>query len=472
MVKFMRENKLKILKGIEKVRDVIIHTYGPHGRTWLLGNKNEYQINDDGYKIIKKLTFDDEYENIGLKLVLDIVEKTENEVHDNTTLVTLLATSFIHEIYKNDIDINPNIFINKWNDFIGKILELLEKQSSKEINIDILQSVAKLCAKDEQIGNIIGKEIYELGEDGELLIDKSDNDETYTIKQEGYILKDYFSNEILQYKNVKILLIQDNINTLIPFLNILQESKRKNIPLLIVTFNHSNEVYEDIYKLRSSKYPLILYKLRGSKSMQQEEIENLSLITNSKIISSFEVHKIAMDEIPSIDNINIINNSIIIPINHNLHLPNSLSQKRKAKILGNYSTLYVGGLSNNCLEEKISRIEDAKNSCFNVLKYGYVLGGGKALFNIANSIKTENEIEKLIVNVLRLPFITLLNNSGITSFEKLSLKEDEGIDLVNHHIISLKEYNIYDSMYGITRSLLNASGLVYTIIHLYDAKLF
>ena len=133
----MRENKLKILKGIEKVRDVIIHTYGPHGRTWLLGNKNEYQINDDGYKIIKKLTFDDEYENIGLKLVLDIVEKTENEVHDNTTLVTLLATSFIHEIYKNDIDINPNIFINKWNDFIGKILELLEKQSSKEINIDI-----------------------------------------------------------------------------------------------------------------------------------------------------------------------------------------------------------------------------------------------------------------------------------------------------------------------------------------------
>ena len=37
-------------------------------------------------------------------------------------------------------------------------------------------------------------------------------------------------------------------------------------------------------------------------------------------------------------------------------------------------------------------------------------------------------------------YITLLNNSGITSFEKLSLKEDEGIDLLNHQIISLKEY--------------------------------
>ena len=102
----MRENKLKILSGIEKVRDIIVHTYGPYGRTLLLGDKNGYQINDDGYKIIKKLSFDDEYENIGLKLVLDIVEKTENEVHDCTTLATLLSTSFIYEIYKKKIDIN------------------------------------------------------------------------------------------------------------------------------------------------------------------------------------------------------------------------------------------------------------------------------------------------------------------------------------------------------------------------------
>lgn len=470
MVKLMRENKLKILSGIEKVRDIIVHTYGPYGRTLLLGDKNGYQINDDGYKIIKKLSFDDEYENIGLKLVLDIVEKTENEVHDCTTLATLLSTSFIYEIYKKKIDINPNTFINKWNNFISKLIAVLSKQASKDISVDILQSIAKLCAKDENIGDLLGKEIYELGMDGELLIEESDNDETFIVRQEGYVLKDYISNSI-EYHNLKVLLVKDNINSLIPFLNLFKESKRKNQPLLILTFNYNNDIYEDIIKLRESGYLIILYKLRGSKNMQQEVIEDVSLITKSPIISISLLHKLTFEELSEISNIKIINNSIIIPINHSIELPNNFSSRRKARILGKYSTLFVGGLSKSQMEEKISRIEDAKNSCFNALKYGYVLGGGKALFNLANNLITKDDVEQIIVDTIKVPFLTLLSNSGIPLNDTILLKEDEGIDLLTHKVISLKDNKIFDCVYGIVRALLNASGLVYTIIHLYDAKI-
>ena len=470
MVKLMRENKLKILSGIEKVRDIIVHTYGPYGRTLLLGDKNGYQINDDGYKIIKKLSFDDEYENIGLKLVLDIVEKTENEVHDCTTLATLLSTSFIYEIYKKKIDINPNTFINKWNNFISKLIAVLSKQASKDISVDILQSIAKLCAKDENIGDLLGKEIYELGMDGELLIEESDNDETFIVRQEGYVLKDYISNSI-EYHNLKVLLVKDNINSLIPFLNLFKESKRKNQPLLILTFNYNNDIYDDIIKLRESGYLIILYKLRGSKNMQQEVIEDVSLITKSPIISISLLHKLTFEELSEISNIKIINNSIIIPINHSIELPNNFSSRRKARILGKYSTLFVGGLSKSQMEEKISRIEDAKNSCFNALKYGYVLGGGKALFNLANILITKDDVEQIIVDTIKVPFLTLLSNSGIPLNDTILLKEDEGIDLLTHKVISLKDNKIFDCVYGIVRALLNASGLVYTIIHLYDAKI-
>ena len=470
MVKLMRENKLKILSGIEKVRDIIVHTYGPYGRTLLLGDKNGYQINDDGYKIIKKLSFDDEYENIGLKLVLDIVEKTENEVHDCTTLATLLSTSFIYEIYKKKIDINPNTFINKWNNFISKLIAVLSKQASKDISVDILQSIAKLCAKDENIGDLLGKEIYELGMDGELLIEESDNYETFIVRQEGYVLKDYISNSI-EYHNLKVLLVKDNINSLIPFLNLFKESKRKNQPLLILTFNYNNDIYEDIIKLRESGYLIILYKLRGSKNMQQEVIEDVSLITKSPIISISMLHKLTFEELSEISNIKIINNSIIIPINHSIELPNNFSSRRKARILGKYSTLFVGGLSKSQMEEKISRIEDAKNSCFNALKHGYVLGGGKALFNLANNLITKDDVEQIIVDTIKVPFLTLLSNSGIPLNDTILLKEDEGIDLLTHKVISLKDNKIFDCVYGIVRALLNASGLVYTIIHLYDAKI-
>lgn len=471
MVNLMRENKLKILNGIEKVRDIIVHTYGPYGRTLLLKDKNGYQINDDGYKIIKKLSFDDEYENLGLKLVLDIVEKTENEVHDCTTLATLLSTSFINEIYKNNIDINSNVFVKKWENYINYVVTLMLQQVNKDINIDILQSIAKLCSKDEYIGNLIGKEIYEIGIEGELLIEESNNDETYIIRQEGYVLKDYFF-ESKEYQNIKLLLIKENINSLIPFLNLLKESKKKNQPLLIVAFNYNNDIYEDIIKLNDSGYQILLYKLRGSKNMQQETMEDLSIITHSIIMNMNTLNNIAFEELIEISNLKIVNNSIIIPIVSSIiDLPSNLSSRRKAKILGKYSTLFVGGLSKSQMEEKKSRIEDAINSCFNVLKYGYVLGSGKALFNLSNNLKAQDSVEEIIINTLKIPFLTLLSNSGITLNDKLSLTEDEGIDLSSHEIISLKEHQIFDCVYGIIRALLNASGLVYTIIHLYDAKI-
>ena len=205
--------------------------------------------------------------------------------------------------------------------------------------------------------------------------------------------------------------------------------------------------------------------------MQQEVIEDVSLITKSPIISISLLHKLTFEELSEISNIKIINNSIIIPINHSIELPNNFSSRRKARILGKYSTLFVGGLSKSQMEEKISRIEDAKNSCFNALKHGYVLGGGKALFNLANNLITKDDVEQIIVDTIKVPFLTLLSNSGIPLNDTILLKEDEGIDLLTHKVISLKDNKIFDCVYGIVRALLNASGLVYTIIHLYDAKI-
>ena len=84
---------------------------------------------------------------------------------------------------------------------------------------------------------------------------------------------------------------------------------------------------------------------------------------------------------------------------------------------------------------------------------------------------TKDDVEQIIVDTIKVPFLTLLSNSGIPLNDTILLKEDEGIDLLTHKVISLKDNKIFDCVYGIVRALLNASGLVYTIIHLYDAKI-
>ncbi len=473
----LTENKQKILRGIEKVRDIIVHTYGPQGRTWLLGNFDNYYINDDGYKIIKELSFKDEYENIGLKLVLDMVSKTENEAHDATTLVTLLATSFLYEIYKSDIAIVPQLFIKEWNECINKVIKILHSQSIYNVALEDLKSIARICVKENELGDIIGDTIYKLGSKGQLITKISDNDNTYVEFQKGYVLEDFFegkhviNNVDSKWTDVKILMLSDTLDSLIPLVNIIKELKNKNKKLLLICFNYYDDVLDSILNLLKENIYILPYRLRGYKNMQMNIAEDIEMICGAKLYKKSELFTCSIDELKSIEKIEITNDNICLFYKDIINMFTGIKDERKAKLLGNHACIYVGGSTLNVKNERMSRIEDAKYSCFNTLKYGYVLGGGKTLYNIALKMDNENYIEKIIANSLQIPFKVLLDNSGFVLKDKMILLDDEGIDLDTHKVISLKKEKIFDCVYGLERALLNASGLVYTIIHLYDAKI-
>lgn len=471
------ENKKKILRGIEKVRDIIIHTYGPQGRTWLLGNLDNYHINDDGYKIIKQLSFEDEYENMGLKLVLDMVSKTENEAHDATTLVTLLATSFLYEIYESNLEIVPQIFMKEWDECINQVIEILHNQSTQNIEIEDLKSIARICVKENELGDIIGDTIYKLGSKGQLITNISDNDNTYVEFQKGYILEDFFDGKHVinhiesKWTNVKVLIISETLDSLIPLINIIKELKDKKEKLLLICFNYYDDVLDSLLHLLNENIYILPYKLRGYKNMQMSTVEDIQMICGAKEYKKNELFTCSIDELKSIEEVEITNSNICLFYKDIVNIFDGIKDERKAKLLGNHACIYVGGSTLNVKNERMSRIEDAKYSCFNTLKYGYVLGGGKTLYNIAEKMNNDSIIKKIISNSLKIPFKALLDNSGFIYDENLILLDNEGINLYTHKVISLKEEKIFDCVYGLERALLNASGLVYTIIHLYDAKI-
>jgi len=470
MVKLMQicENKKRILNGIEKIEKIIVNSYGPQGRTWLLGSIDNYQINDDGYKIIKELKFDDIYENIALKLVLDMVSKTEEEAHDSTTLVVLLACSFIKQIFAIKEEIIPSIFIKEWQKVLDESLTYLNEYCCNDIDVDILKSIAKICVKEDSLGDIIGETIFNISEEGSLRIQESFNENSYIKYQKGYTIDTNDKYEKKIFNEVYVLLIQERLDSFVPLLKLIKEVKKLKTPLLIVAYDYYDDVYNSLKSLLSVDIPIIICKLEGYKNKQEKTLNDLKSISCSQIYNQKELINISINNLKKVDKVELDNNKIIM-YNNSFDI-NEINKENRAQLLGNCATIYVGGTTKSMIKERISRIEDAKYSCFNTLKYGYVLGGGKTLFNVSNKIANNNQVSTIFQKTLKAPFLTLLNNSGY-KFETLNLKEDEGIDLIEHKVISYKENKIFDCIYGIKRALINSSGLVYTFVHLYDAKI-
>ena len=84
---FGNEARTKAQKGIERIAKAVKQTIGPKGRNVLFkqeGSANS-TVTNDGVTIIRQADFKDKMENIGLSLVKEVAEQTNEEAGDGTT---------------------------------------------------------------------------------------------------------------------------------------------------------------------------------------------------------------------------------------------------------------------------------------------------------------------------------------------------------------------------------------------------
>ena len=115
------------------------------------------------------------------------------------------------------------------------------------------------------------------------------------------------------------------------------------------------------------------------------------------------------------------------------------------------------------MKEKKDRVEDAIYATKAALKEGIVPGGGIALLNAAQKIKPSNTGEKILLNAIRSPFETILENAGL---EQVGPTPNEGIgvDVVNGEEVDMIKTGIIDPVRVTKTALKNAVSVVNTII--------
>ena len=129
---------------------------------------------------------------------------------------------------------------------------------------------------------------------------------------------------------------------------------------------------------------------------------------------------------------------------------------------GSIGVIKVGADSKVEMKEKKDRVEDAIYATKAALKEGIVPGGGIALLNASEKIPAKAVGEKILLEAIKSPFHTILENAGIDTTRKM--KEGEGVDVITGDFVNMIDNGIIDPVLVTKSALKNAVSVVSTII--------
>ncbi|MFM5956289.1 MAG: TCP-1/cpn60 chaperonin family protein, partial [Dolichospermum sp.] len=96
MIKLGTAARKAIQTGVNTVVDAVSSSYGPLGRNSVIENYGTPNITNDGVTIAKAIELEG-FEQMGVSIIQQAANKTNDEAGDGTSLTTILAGSLINE---------------------------------------------------------------------------------------------------------------------------------------------------------------------------------------------------------------------------------------------------------------------------------------------------------------------------------------------------------------------------------------
>ena len=91
-VRFSRDARERILKGVDILADAVKVTLGPKGRNVVIDKSyGAPRITKDGVTVAKEIELKDKFENMGAQMLREVASKTNDQAGDGTTTATVLA---------------------------------------------------------------------------------------------------------------------------------------------------------------------------------------------------------------------------------------------------------------------------------------------------------------------------------------------------------------------------------------------
>ena len=388
---FNEQARHKIQEGINVVANAVKVTLGPKGRNVILDQEyGQPHITKDGVSVAKEIELKDKYQNVGVKLIKSVANKTVNDVGDATTTSTVLTQAIINEGLKNvTAGANP-MDLKKGIDLAVNIVVDYIKEMSLPVADNIAQVATISANNDKEIGLLIANAVSKVGYDGIITVEEAKGTETYIQVNEGIqfntgFLSPYFITDrdksTCVLENPRVLLYDSKMSTLKEFYEVLEQIMNRKESILIVASDYDSEVLDTLV-LNKIKAGFKVCVVKIPRFNKAELTEDISAVTGAMILNdTFEralsghlgfAEKIIVDKHTT----TIINGRGDNLSQHIERLKEKGQNERASRLEGGIATLYVGANSEVELVEKKDRIEDALCATKAAIEEGIIPGGG------------------------------------------------------------------------------------------------
>ena len=150
-VKFGRDARERILRGVDILADAVKVTLGPKGRNVVIDKSfGAPRITKDGVTVAKEIELKDKFENMGAQMVREVASKTNDIAGDGTTTATVLAQAIVREGMKSvAAGINPMDLKRGIDTAVNAVVADLVKRSKPVAGSSEIAQVGTISANGE-----------------------------------------------------------------------------------------------------------------------------------------------------------------------------------------------------------------------------------------------------------------------------------------------------------------------------------
>ena len=491
---FGGEAKEKIITGINKLTQAVKSTLGASGKCVIYEDgMGKPVITKDGVTVAESVVLLDPVENMGATLIKEAARNTVREAGDGTTTATVLAEALIKQI---DTALADGLTIREIKDGVNEtldsVIEYLDNVTV-EVKGDMLDAVSSIsCNNDRELGKIIAEAYNKVGKSGVVIMEESESEDTYVDVVDGVqvdcgLTSPHFvtntEKHTCELDKPLIFTCSSEIPNIRKIQNILEHVIKNNRSLLIVA-----------PVAQSVKSALLMNKVKGNIKIniidppgfgptKKDAIEDLAILTGSTVLNEelgddldlMKPEYLGEAEFSITDDKNTVLTlegmtdgieNRIDELNKKLAEEKNGFIKKKledrlAMLSGSVGVIKVGAGSKVELKEKKDRVEDAIYATKAALKEGIVPGGGIALLNAKQKIKTD-EAGKILLEALSSPYKTIMDNAGLSL--SMAMKEGYGCNVVNGKFVKMIDEGIIDPVLVTKSALKNAVSVALTVM--------
>ena len=483
----------KVFSGITKLTQAVSSTLGASGKCVILEDfMGRPMITKDGVTVANSVNLSDPVENIGATLIKEAARKTVSEAGDGTTTATVLAHAILNEA--KDFKESLRDVKNDINDSYEKTIKYLDKVSIP-VEGDMIDQVASISSNnDTELGGIIAEAFKKVGKNGVVLMDTdSKSEETSVDVVTGSQINQGFANPNLitdvakqnvTLENPLVLLVSSPISTIRKIQTVLEYAVANNRALLIIGELEKQPMSAVVMNKIKGNIKVNVVAPPGYNFWKKDFLDDIAAVTGATHINEEygdDIDLITPDMLGECDKAVSDNKSTVLKVSNmpeeakeriktiedqlNSDTPSLKTEKlqeRLGVLSGNVAVITVGANSDVELKEKKDRVDDAIHATKAAIKEGIVAGGGIALLNAASKLSDKTEGQKIFIEAIKAPYITILQNAGLA--EVYPQVKNRGIDVKNGKDVNMIKAGIIDPVLVTKTALKNAVSVATTIL--------